>query len=263
MNYEKKLDYLLSVLISEHEEAIEIPNDLKEKRKLLRALMNLRPPLLISEEYLKVQDDLLSYETKNKKLTEASEIETIAKNSKLALWQGDITTLAVDGIVNAANNQLMGCFIPLHNCIDNIIHSAAGLQLREDCYNLMKAQGELEPIGRAKITKGYNLPSKYVIHTVGPSITGILSEEECKQLESCYFNCLKTADENKLKSIAFSSISTGVFNFPKDKAAEIAIETSTKYLKDHPDTNLEKIIFDVFSDNNYQIYKKTFKKLIL
>lgn len=249
------MDYLISYLIEERGEEINIPDDYHSKRGLLRSLMNVRPPMKISDEFLKVQDDFLTSETLNKDLTSVEDISD--KKGKLMLWQGDIVTLKVDAIVNAANSKLLGCFIPLHNCIDNMIHSAAGIQLREECSKIMQNQGRDEAVGKAKITDAYNLPSRYVVHTVGPAIPRGMkpSGEDCEKLESCYRSCLEIADEYNLESIAFCGISTGVFNFPKDLAAEIAVETVRQYL-DTTETSLNHVIFNVFSDDNYSIYKK-------
>ena len=234
---------------------MNIPKGIDDKKSLLRSLMNVRPPSRVSDEFLEIQDEFLTTETLNKDLTSVEEITEV--KGKLALWQGDITTLKVDAIVNAANSKLLGCFIPLHNCIDNIIHSSAGIQLREDCNKIMQKQGCDEDVGKAKITKAYNLPSQYVIHTVGPAIPygAEPSMDDCEKLASCYRSCLELASSNLLKSIAFCSISTGVFNFPQEKAAKIAIKTVNNYL-DQNETSLEKVIFDVFSDNTYLIYKE-------
>lgn len=217
--------------------------------------MNVRMPLKISDEFLKVQDEFLSDETSNKSLTSPDDISEV--KGKLMLWQGDITTLEVDAIVNAANSKLLGCFIPQHNCIDNVIHSAAGLQLRDECNTIMKIQARDEEVGKAKITGAYNLPSKHVIHTVGPQIPQGLkpSDKDCEDLANCYMSCLDIASYNKLESIAFCCISTGVFNFPQDLAAEIAIETVEEYLKS-TETTLKHVIFNVFTDKDYLIYKK-------
>lgn len=248
------MDFLIEYLIDERNERIDIPNSLNDKKTLFRSLMNVRPPSEVSNEFLQVQDEFLTNETLNKKLTSVDEIHEV--KGKLALWQGDIVTLKVDAIVNAANSKLLGCFIPMHNCIDNIIHSAAGIQLREECNKIMQTQGNDEEVGKAKITSAYNLPSKYVIHTVGPSIPQGFepSGEDCEKLAGCYRSCLEIADANELKSIAFCSISTGVFNFPQDIAAEIAIKTVEEYLNENK-TTLEKVIFDVFSDRSYLLYK--------
>lgn len=264
------IDFLIGELISTNgriDGNMEIPKDYDEKRKLLRALMNTQSPVKLSDRFYEIQDKVLSEETENKDLIRDKDIETISKDpneigSKMALWQGDITCLKSDAIVNAANSQMLGCFIPLHNCIDNQIHSAAGFQLRMDCYDIMTKQGHEEAVGNAKITPAYNLPSKYVIHTVGPAIPygRNPNEEEMKELESCYRSCLELADKEGLKSIAFCSISTGVFNFPKDEASKIAIKTVSEYLKNNPETSLDKVIFNTFSDEATEIYRKNLLK---
>ena len=248
------MDFLIRYLINERDEEINFPDDVEGKKSLLRSLMNVRPPLSASSEFLQVQDEFLTNETLSKNLTSAEDITEV--KGKLALWQGDIITLKVDAIVNAANSKLLGCFIPLHNCIDNVIHSAAGIQLRQECSKIMQKQGHDEEVGKAKITSAYNLPSKYIIHTVGPAIPYGREpcDEDCEKLASCYRSCLELASKNGLKSIAFCSISTGVFNFPQRKAAKIAIRTVEDYLNEN-ETSLEKVIFDVFSDDSYMIYK--------
>ena len=253
----EQLDFLIKYLIDERDETIDIPDDCQSKRALLRSLMNVRPPLKISDDFLKVQDELLTSETSNKDLTSPEDIKEV--NGKLMLWQGDITTLKVDAIVNAANSKLLGCFIPQHNCIDNVIHSAAGVQLRAECNRIMQTQDHDEEVGGAKITGAYNLPSKYVIHTVGPAIPygSKPSKKDCDDLASCYNSCLDIASYNKLESIAFCCISTGVFNFPQDLAAKIAIKTVSQYLKSN-ETSLKHIIFNVFTDKDYLIYKEFF-----
>jgi O-acetyl-ADP-ribose deacetylase (regulator of RNase III) len=249
------LDFLVGYLIDERGENIDVPNDFSSKRALLRSLMNVRPPMKISDEFIKVQDEFLTAETLGKDLTSVEDINEV--RGKIMLWQGDIVTLKVDAIVNAANSKLLGCFIPQHNCIDNIIHSSAGVQLREECNRIMQLQGCDEDVGKAKITSAYNLPSKHVIHTVGPAIPygSMPTDENRGELASCYKSCLDIASANNLESIAFCCISTGVFNFPQDLAAEIAIETVEEYLKDN-ETTLKHIIFNVFSDESYMIYKK-------
>jgi len=266
MNKNEEVDFLIKELISANDriaDDIEIPSDYNEKRKLLRSLMNIQSPIKLSDKYYEIQDKILCNETREKELVSAEEIESISTNpneieSKIAVWQGDITYLKVDAIVNAANSQMLGCFIPLHNCIDNQIHSAAGFQLRMECDHIMKKQGHQEKIGTAKITNAYNLPCRYVIHTVGPAIPNGLkpNDNERKELTSCYKSCLELADIRKLKSIAFCSISTGVFNFPKDDASKIAIKTVKEYLKKNKQTNLEKIIFNTFSNDSTEIYMK-------
>lgn len=255
INENEQLDYLINYLIDERKELIDVPNDFQSKRNLLRVLMNIRMPGEVSDEFLKIQNEFLTAETLSKILTS---VEDISENKgKISLWQGDIVTLKVDAIVNAANSKLLGCFIPMHNCIDNVIHSSAGIQLREECNRIMQMQGHDEDVGKAKITSAYNLPSKFVIHTVGPAIPhGTLpSDDDVEELVSCYNSCLDIADANKLDSIAFCGISTGVFNFPKELAAEIAIKTVKKYLNAH-DTTLNHVIFNVFDNESYLIYKE-------
>lgn len=251
----EQLDYLVKYLIDERGEKINIPEDYHSKRALLRSLMNVRPPMEISDEYLKIQDEFLTAETLSKDLTGVDDI--IEAKGKLMLWKGDIVTLKVDAIVNAANSKLLGCFIPHHNCIDNIIHSSAGLQLREECNRIMKSQGADEEVGKAKITDAYNLPSRHVIHTVGPAIPqgSKPSDKNKEELANCYRSCLDIANQYKLESIAFCGISTGVFNFPQDLAAEIAISTVEEYLENN-ETTLKHVVFDVFTDESYRTYKR-------
>ena len=254
INNNEQLDWLINYLLDERDEKIDIPNDYNSKKALLRSLMNIRPPEKISSEFLEIQDEFLRGECESKILTSPEEISEA--KGRILLWQGDITTLKVDAIVNAANSKLLGCFMPNHNCIDNIIHSSAGVQLRDECNKIMTQQGHDEKIGDAKITSAYNLPSKHVIHTVGPAIRPGLqpSKLECEQLKNCYLSCLEIADAFNLESVAFCCISTGVFNFPKDKACEIAVKTVGEYLKS--ESNLKYVIFDVFEDEDYLIYKK-------
>ena len=246
---------MIKYLLDERGEKINIPDDYYSKRALLRSLMNVRLPMKISEEFLKVQDEFLTAETSNKYLTSPEDIKEV--KGKIMLWQGDIVTLKVDAIVNAANSKLLGCFIPQHNCIDNIIHSSAGLQLREECNEIMQLQSKDEEVGKAKITSGYNLPAKHVIHTVGPAIPhgSKPSDKNNEELASCYRSCLDIANANKLESIAFCCISTGVFNFPQKLAAQIAVETVEEYLKDN-ETSLNHVIFNVFDGESYLIYKE-------
>lgn len=230
MNKIEQLDFLIKELISEEirYKELRIPEDYNEKRKLLRSLMNVREPYEASEEFIKVQDEFLKNEYEDKGIVELRNLATLNEmfpnksnkyGNKITLWQGDITRLKVDAIVNAANNQMLGCFVPFHACIDNAIHSAAGIQLRLECNEIMKKQGFLEPTGNAKVTGAYNLPCKHVIHTVGPIISGKLTDDDCRLLESCYKSCLQASVENNIKSIAFCCISTGEFRFPKEKAA--------------------------------------------
>lgn len=231
---------------------MEIPKNEQEQKYLLRSLFNIRMPKAVNEEFLKIQDAYMKDETEKKGITELTDLQPIQDN--LYLWRGDITTLRCDGIVNAANNQMLGCFCPNHGCIDNAIHTFAGIQLRLACAELMKKQGHEEETGTAKITPAYNLPCKYVLHTVGPIITGRLREKDNQLLASCYRSCLELAEQNGLKSIAFCCISTGEFHFPNDKAAEIAIQTVKEYRK-RTGSQME-VIFNVFKKTDYEIYRK-------
>ena len=217
--------------------------------------MNIRMPGEISDEFLNVQDEFLTSETLNKDLTSVEDITDV--KGKMMLWQGDIATLKVDAIVNAANSKLLGCFIPMHSCIDNVIHSAAGIQLREECNKIMTVQGADEKVGSAKITDAYNLPSTHVIHTVGPAIPrgSLPADKDKESLSDCYRSCLEIADEYGLESIAFCCISTGVFNFPEDEACRIAIRTVEEFLNSN-ETSIQHVIFNVFTDTSYEIYKK-------
>lgn len=247
-----RLDTLIKTLIDEDPQfsELQIPNDLQGKRDLFRALRNVRWPKPISEEFLRLQDEELQEQLNEKGIVELPDVP-------MQIWQGDITRLKVDAIVNAANSQMLGCFHPLHKCIDNAIHSAAGVQLREECYRLMQQQGHEEPTGQAKITKAYNLPCKYVIHTVGPIIpNGIPTEFQKEQLASCYRSIMGCADENGLESVAFCCISTGEFRFPNELAAEIAVKTVSDYLSTHPNTSLKHIVFNVFKDVDKEIYQR-------
>ena len=248
-----RLDYLIDYLLKEDPQysEIEIPSDLQGKRDLFRALRNVRWPKPVSEEFLRLQDEELRAQLQEKGVVELP-------NVPMQIWQGDITRLKVDAIVNAANSQMLGCFHPLHKCIDNAIHSAAGVQLREECYQMMLQQCHEEPTGQAKITKSYNLPCKYVIHTVGPIIpTGIPTPLQKEQLASCYRSIMQLADENHLESIAFCCISTGEFRFPNQLAAEIAVQTVKNYLTEHPDCSVKQVVFNVFKDVDKRIYEGT------
>ncbi len=225
----------------------------EEQRRLLRSLMNLRPPMPLGEEFTKVQDVFLQEEVVEKGTISLRDLTPTAANGQIYLWRGDITRLAVDGIVNAANSALLGCFVPCHGCIDNAIHSVSGLQLRNTCHAQMEQQGHEEATGQAKLTPAYNLPSKHVIHTVGPIIHGDLTQSDCQLLADCYRNCLAVALENGLQSLAFCCISTGEFHFPNDKAAEIAVNTVTEVLQS-ADKGIE-VIFNVFKEIDEQLYR--------
>ena len=244
--------FLIEYLLSESGERIGIPTDEYNQKRLLRSLFNIRMPKDTSAEFLKIQDAYLQEENRRKGITDLADLEPVQDG--IYLWQGDITTLKCGAVVNAANSQMLGCFNPCHGCIDNAIHTFAGIQLRRDCYGIMRRQGHDEPTGQAKITPAYNLPCKYVIHTVGPIVSGKLNEQHCKLLKSCYLSCLKLAEENGVDSIAFCCISTGVFGFPQREAAEIAISTVKEY-KNTTESNI-KVIFNVFKDDDYAIYSK-------
>lgn len=256
MTHEERRIWLIKELLAEKLEyrKYKIPEDEQEQKNLLRSLMNVRMPEPISEEFLKVQDEYLQVENAKDGFVDIDELTPVKSDGRLYLWQGDITRLKVDAIVNAANSQMLGCFQPLHGCIDNIIHSKAGIQLRLMMNEIMVAQGHEEPTGQAKITPGYNLPCKYIEHTVGPIATMGVTRELEELLASCYRSCLKLADENDVKSIAFCCISTGVFMFPNQRAAEIAVETVRDYL-DRTGSDI-KVLFNVFKDNDLEIYRR-------
>ena len=256
MTQSERRTYLIEELLSEFPQYMdmEIPEHTEEQKRLLRSLMNIRPPRPIGTEFLKVQDEYLSDEVKEKGITDSSILPVSSINNRLVLWRGDITTLKVDAIVNAANSALRGCFVPCHSCVDNIIHSVSGIQLRLACDELMIAQGHDEPTGKAKITPAFNLPCSYVLHTVGPIVSGILTKKHCEQLEDCYKSCLELASDQRLKSIAFCCISTGEFHFPQKRAAEIAVQTVTDFLQ--KDKKIERVVFNVFKQEDYDIYKR-------
>lgn len=256
MTHSQKRIYLIQELLSEQPQYrdIEIPNNVEEQKRLLRSLMNIRSPRPIGAEFLKVQDEYLSEEVKEKGITDSNTLPVSPINDRLILWRGDITTLKADAIVNAANSALRGCFVPCHSCVDNIIHSVSGIQLRLACDELMNEQGYDEPTGKAKITPAFNLPCRYVLHTVGPIVSGQLTEKHCRQLADCYRSCLELAAESKLKSIAFCCISTGEFHFPQKRAAEIAVKTVMDFL--NTDDSIEKVVFNVFKQEDYDIYRQ-------
>ena len=230
----------------------EISADTDRQKVLLRSLMNVRHPGAISQRFLEVQDAYLQGELAAKKITRLSELSPLQNG--IYLWRGDITTLDCGAIVNAANSGMTGCYQPCHNCIDNCIHTYAGVQLRLKCAEIMKQQGYEEPTGQAKITPAYNLPCDYVIHTVGPIVRGKLTRQHCELLKSCYRSCLELADENNVGSIAFCCISTGIFMFPNDRAAEIAVQTVQEY-KAETGSKIE-VVFNVFKEQDERIYRK-------
>lgn len=245
---------MIITLLQENEQYkdLAIPDDTATQKLILRALLNVRMPIPASDEFLEIQDAYLQEETRRKGITKLSDLKPIAQG--FYLWRGDITTLRCDAIVNAANSQMLGCFCPNHGCIDNAIHTFAGIQLRLTCAKLMRRQGHEEETGRAKITPAFNLPCSYVVHTVGPIVQGQLTKEDAALLASCYRSCLELADKHHLKNIAFCCISTGEFHFPNDKAAQIAIQTAKDY-KAQTHSEIE-VIFNVFKENDYNIYRK-------
>lgn len=235
---------------------VEIPSDEQGQRILLRALMNVRMSQRISDEFLKIQDEYLKELINENGIVELDELTKAQEG--IYLWQGDITRLRVDAIVNAANSGMTGCYAPNHRCIDNCIHSYAGIQLRLKCADIMARQDCKEPTGKAKITSAYNLPCRYVIHTVGPIISGRLSKRDCELLASCYSSCLELATQNGLTSIAFCCISTGEFHFPNDRAAEIAVDTVKKFMQ--KESSVKKVVFNVFKDIDREIYEGILKE---
>lgn len=254
MNQQQRRLFLIEKLLAEQPRYrdISIPQDPLQQKDLLRSLMNLRPPRPAEPDFLAVQDEYLRQEIRDKGITHLNELSPV--KGDLYLWQGDITTLDCDAIVNAANSQMLGCFVPCHGCIDNAIHTFAGVQLRLACARLMEAQGQEEPTGQAKITPAFNLPCRYVLHTVGPIVYGRLQQKQEEQLSSCYRSCLELAAKTGLESLAFCCISTGEFHFPPQRAAKIAVETVTQY-KSETHSNM-KVIFNVFQPRDLQIYRQ-------
>ena len=258
MNRKEQIQFLITILLEElpayREQATRFPKDEYSQRRLLRSLMNVSPPMPLREDFLKVQDALLSAEREEKGVIDADRLPVSSVDPRLILWQGAITRLSVDAIVDADNSALLGCFYPCHGCIDNAIHSAAGLQLRDECNRIMEAQGYPEPNGQAKLTKGYNLPARYVLHTVGPIVQGQITQENRDDLASCYRSCLSLAAEHKLETVAFCCISTGEYRFPNREAAEIAVRTVKEFLEQK--TSIRKVIFNVFKAIDAAIYRE-------
>lgn len=250
---EKRL-YLIRELMKENPKygEMKIPDDEQSQKNMLRALFNLRMPEAADKEFLLIQDTYLQEEIRRKGITDLADLKPAQQD--LYLWKGDITTLKCDAIVNAANSQMLGCFLPCHGCIDNAIHTYAGVQLRQACAWIMEQQDQEEETGKAKITSAFNLPSKYILHTVGPIIRGRLREEDKTLLESCYRSCLELAENYQLKSIAFCCISTGEFHFPNSIAAEIAVSTVKEY-KGKTGSKME-VIFNAFKEEDYRIYER-------
>lgn len=267
-----KADILLEKLKEDSEEYKYLETDgysPGEKKNAIRSLMNIRMPGKLSDELRHLQDNYLQDELEAKGAVSLADIPAIREQygstasfaGKISLWQGDITRLKAGAIVNAANSQMLGCFVPCHRCIDNAIHSAAGMQLREECHQIMSGRRMKygrkyeEPTGTATLTKGYNLPCDYVIHTVGPIVYGSLNDALCQDLRNCYENVLQCCVKNHIRSVAFCCISTGEFHFPNEKAAEIACETVADFLKRYGES-MERIVFNVFKDSDRVIYEK-------
>ena len=266
----KKLDFMIDYLLKENKEISidKLPTDIEGKKNLWRSLCNIREAKSISKEYLKIEREYLQEELKNKGITNIQDIKTIAdtikevnieNKDKICLWRGDITTLKIDAIVNAANSQGLGCFVPCHKCIDNQINTFAGVELRNECNKIMKEKDYFLHTGKAFITKGYNLPSNYIIHTVGPIIYTEVTEKEEIQLVNCYTSSLELAVKNGIRTIAFPCISTGEFRFPKEDACKLSILAVENFLKDHS-KDFDKIVFNVYGEEDYAIYERNIKQ---
>ena len=258
MTQSERRRFLIEYLLNESPryKNVEIPEDEAGQKYLLRSLMNVREPLPASDDFLHIQDEYLQETNRSHRITDIAELEPVTThgNGDLYIWRGDITTVRVGAIVNAANSGMTGCWQPCHSCIDNCIHTFAGIQLRKVCADIMQKQGHEEPTGSAKITPAFNLPCDYVLHTVGPIISGPLTQRDCELLASCYTSCLDLAEQNNVQSIAFCCISTGVFHFPADRAAQIAVQTVEKWKLEH--NSGIKVVFNVFSERDEAIYRK-------
>ena len=254
MTQDERREYLIQYLLKEEIPfgRQNIPTDKQGQENLLRSLMNVRPPRPISNDFLKIQDEYLTERNIERGITDVDTLAPVKSDSRLYIWQGDITTLKCDAIVNACNSQMLGCFSPMHACIDNFIHTYAGMELRLKMHEIMAKQGHEEETGKAKITSGYNLPTKYILHTVGPIIQWKVTKEDEDLLANCYTECLKLAADTGVESIAFCCLSTGVFRFPQQRAAEIATNTVKQYLD--KDSRIKKVIFNVFKDEDLKIY---------
>ncbi len=260
----QRLEYLVEAFKAESDQYkdLQTPEDTEGRRQLLRSLMNIRMPGKMDDSVLAVQDEYLQERIREKGIVTLEDIPV--KEGVISVWQGDITRLAVDAIVNAANSQMLGCFIPMHTCIDNCIHTFAGIQLRAECNRQMNrmrmkyGQNYEQPTAVPMLTDAYNLPAKKVIHIVGPVVNGKLTPALEQELADCYTNTLDLcAERNGLRSVAFCCISTGVFHFPPERAAQITAKTVRKWLADH-DGALERVIFNVFRDQDRDIYEHLF-----
>ena len=254
MNQAERRQYLIRELLNENHtyKKMQVPAGTADQKRLLRSLMNVRWAAPLTEEFTEIQDAYLREENEARGIVHLQDLTEV--QPELYLWQGDITRLAVGAIVNAANSGMTGCYQPCHACIDNCIHTYAGIELRNYCQILMDRQGHEEPTGQAKITPGFNLPCQYVIHTVGPIVSGSLTKRHEELLTSCYKSCLELAEQKKLDSIAFCCISTGVFMFPNERAAEIAVETVQNWKRDNG--SRINVIFNVYKDEDLEIYRR-------
>ncbi len=276
MGVREKTDLLLEQLKADSADYKNFATDdysPEQKKQTIRSLMNIRMPGGLSKALLSAQDEYLRQECEEKGVVTLTKIPTVREQfgrqtalmDKLSLWQGDITRLQAGAIVNAANSQMLGCFIPCHRCIDNAIHSAAGMQLREECNHIMQERRMRygrqyeEPVGTAILTKAYNLPCDYVIHTVGPIVYGELTDALKEDLRRCYESVLQCCAENSIRSVAFCCISTGEFHFPNEEAAQIAVKAVTDFLGTHADA-VDRIIFNVFKDDDREIYERIFTR---
>ncbi|MCR4950536.1 MAG: protein-ADP-ribose hydrolase [Solobacterium sp.] len=270
MNQEERLEYLVKQFAEDSVQYrdLEIPKDTEGRRRLLRSLMNIRMPKILPPKVLEVQDEYLQERSREKGVAAISDIPAAADlgsthpfSERLSIWQGDITRLAADAIVNAANSQMLGCFVPMHNCIDNCIHTYAGVQLRYECERQMRAlrakygQDYEQPTAVPILTDAYNLPAMKIIHIAGPIVSGKLTEKLEKDLADCYANTLDLCLKNGLRSVAFCCISTGVFSFPNRRAAQIAVKSVTQWLTEHPDA-MDRVIFNVFKDEDRYYYEQ-------
>ena len=261
MTQNGRLDYLVEEFKADSVQYkdLQTPKDTEGKRRILRSLMNVRMPRKMDEAVLAVQDEYLQARIRENGIVEPADIPII--RDRMSIWQGDITRLAVDAIVNAANSQMLGCFVPMHTCIDNCIHTFAGVQLRAECARQMEqlksryGRDYEQPTALPMLTDAYNLPARKVIHIVGPIVQGRLTTSLENDLAACYRNTLDMCLENGLKSVAFCCISTGVFHFPNKRAAEIAVQTVTGWLSEHPG-GMERVIFNVFKDEDKAYYEQ-------
>lgn len=271
MTQGERLDFLVEEFKRDSGQYKDMEVDKADRRTVLRSLMNIRMPKQMDVQVVKIQDEFLYEEAKEKGVVSLTDIPTIKEQygsnaafaDKISIWQGDITRLGIDAIVNAANSQMIGCFVPCHKCIDNAIHSAAGIELREECNHYMQTKRRLdqsyeEPTGSAMVTKAYNLPCKYVLHTVGSIVGNRLTDALRNDLKSCYESCLEEAIKKGIRSIAFCCISTGEFHFPNEEAARIAFSTVNGFISIHGD-KIDRVVFNVFKDYDKNIYEEMIK----